>query len=183
VQDGPLAIFEALRDPDLEWVLIDSTVIRAHHHAAGTTPGGATEHMGRSRGGFGTNISTIFDGLGTPVAFRLRPGQDADVTHAAAVIGDRRPAVVIADKGYDGDALVATLEGKWIEAVIPPRGNREEPRVYNKVLYKERNKAERGFDLLKHYRRAATRYEKRSRNYIGMVLVAAIMILLRWTTI
>lgn len=28
-------IFEALQDPDLEWLMIDSTVVRAHQHAAG----------------------------------------------------------------------------------------------------------------------------------------------------
>jgi transposase len=28
-------VFEALQDPDLEWVIIDSTVVRAHQHAAG----------------------------------------------------------------------------------------------------------------------------------------------------
>ena len=29
------AVFEALRDPDLEWLILDSTVIRAHPCAAG----------------------------------------------------------------------------------------------------------------------------------------------------
>jgi len=29
------AIFEALQDPDLEWVMLDTTVTRAHQHAAG----------------------------------------------------------------------------------------------------------------------------------------------------
>lgn len=29
------AIFEALQEPDLEWLLLDSTVVRAHQHAAG----------------------------------------------------------------------------------------------------------------------------------------------------
>ena len=29
------AIFEALQEPDLEWVMLDSTVVRAHQHAAG----------------------------------------------------------------------------------------------------------------------------------------------------
>ena len=29
------AIFEALQDPDLEWMMIDSTMVRAHQHAAG----------------------------------------------------------------------------------------------------------------------------------------------------
>ena len=28
-------VFEALRDPDLEWMILDSTVVRAHQHAAG----------------------------------------------------------------------------------------------------------------------------------------------------
>ena len=29
------AIFEALQEPDLEWMMIDSTSVRAHQHAAG----------------------------------------------------------------------------------------------------------------------------------------------------
>ena len=29
------AIFEALQDPDLEWIMLDTTVVRAHQHAAG----------------------------------------------------------------------------------------------------------------------------------------------------
>src|SRR5437868_6432026 len=29
------AVFEALQDPDLEWLILDSSVIRAHPHAAG----------------------------------------------------------------------------------------------------------------------------------------------------
>jgi transposase len=28
-------VFEALQDPDLEWLVLDSTVVRAHPHAAG----------------------------------------------------------------------------------------------------------------------------------------------------
>jgi transposase len=28
-------IFEALQDPDLEWLILDATVVRAHQHAAG----------------------------------------------------------------------------------------------------------------------------------------------------
>lgn len=28
-------IFEALQDPDLEWLMVDSTTVRAHQHAAG----------------------------------------------------------------------------------------------------------------------------------------------------
>ena len=30
-----LRVFEALQDPDLEWVMLDATIIRAHVHAVG----------------------------------------------------------------------------------------------------------------------------------------------------
>src|SRR3712207_6826206 len=28
-------VFEALQEPDLDWLLVDSTIVRAHQHAAG----------------------------------------------------------------------------------------------------------------------------------------------------
>lgn len=171
-------IFEALQDSDLEWLLIDSTVIRAHRHAAGMNTGGADEDLGRSRGGFGTKIHAAFDALGNPVAFHLSPGQDADITHADEVIGDRTPGAVLGDKGYDSDAFVTALRERGIEVVIPSKKNRVVPRAYDEVIYKERNKAERGFNRLKQFRRMATRYEKRSRNFLVIVLVSAVTILL-----
>ena len=172
-------IFDALQDPDLEWLLIDSTVIRAHQHAAGMNTKGEDQDLGRSRGGFGTKIHGVFDALGNPVDFHLSPGQDADITHAEAIIGDRTPDVVIGDKGYDSDPLVNKLKDRGIDAIIPPKKNRKQPREYDKIIYKERNKAERGFSFLKQYRRIATRYEKTSRNFLGMIFLAASMILLR----
>lgn len=39
-------IFEALQDPDLEWLLIDSTVVRAHQHAAGKKGGKTPRRWG-----------------------------------------------------------------------------------------------------------------------------------------
>jgi transposase len=35
-------VFEALRDPDREWMIIDSTVVRAHQHAAGAEKNGSS---------------------------------------------------------------------------------------------------------------------------------------------
>ena len=40
------AIFEHLQDPDLEWLILDSTIIRAHPHAAGAKKG-RTARAGR----------------------------------------------------------------------------------------------------------------------------------------
>jgi transposase len=50
-----LKVFEALQDPDLEWLMLDSTVVRAHPCAAGakkkrTAPGGSPS---RPSGGAG----------------------------------------------------------------------------------------------------------------------------------
>jgi transposase len=109
----------------------------------------------------------------------LTAGQAADVTQGAALIAGHDTEAVIADKAFDSDAFVATIEARGAEAVIPPKKNRVCPRDYDRHLYKERNLAERFFNLIKHYRRVATRYEKTARNFLGFVHVAAIMILLR----
>lgn len=34
------ALFDAVQDPDFEWLLLDSTSVRAHQHAAGARKGG-----------------------------------------------------------------------------------------------------------------------------------------------
>jgi len=172
-------VFEAVRDPDLEWLMLDSTVIRAHIHAAGMNGGENDQALGRSRGGFGTKIHLAVDSLGNPVSIHLSPGQDADVTHGEALLGDHEAEAVLADKGYDSDEFVETIESRGAQAVIPPRKNRVNPREYDKELYKERNKVERCVGLLKQCRRVATRYEKTARNFLSMVLLAASMIWLR----
>ncbi len=115
------AIFDVLQDPDLEWLMLDSTVIRAHQHAAGMNTNGEDQDLGRSKGGFGTKIHAAFDALGNPVAFHLSPGQDADVTNAEAVIGDLTPEAIIGDKAYDSDELANKLKARGIDVVIPPK--------------------------------------------------------------
>lgn len=86
---------------------------------------------------------------------------------------------VLGDKGYDSDAFVGRIEGGGAEAVIPPRTNRKGPRAYDEHVYKERNKVERFINLIKQYRRVATRYEKTARNFLAFIHVASVMVLLR----
>jgi transposase len=112
------------------------------------------------------------------VEFILTGGQEADINQGVPLMGDHDPKAVIADKGYDGDALVAAIEARGAEAVIPPKKNRIVLRGYDKHLYKERNLAERFINRIKQHRRVATRYEKTARNFLGFVHVAAIMVLL-----
>jgi transposase len=101
------------------------------------------------------------------------------VTRAEGLIEGHEAGAVIADKAFDSDALVRAVERRGAEAVIPPKKNRKCPRAYDKHLYKERKKVEWFINLLKRYRRVATRYEKTARNFLGFVHVASIMILLR----
>ena len=130
-------------------------------------------------GGFSTKIHILVDALGNPVEFILTGGQQADVTQAEALMQAHQADAVIADKAYDSDAVVDAAKRQGAEAVIPSKKNRKVPREYDEHLYKDRKKVEWFINLLKQYRRVATRYEKTARNFLGFVHVALIMILLR----
>jgi transposase len=83
---------------------------------------------------------------------------------------------VLADKGYDSDDLLEYVASLKAEAVIPAKKNRTVQRPLNRELYKDRNKVERFFNWVKHYRRIATRYEKTARNYMAMIHLVSTMV-------
>jgi len=172
-------IFEVLRDPDLEVLMLDSTVIRAHQHSAGQKNSTAEqEQLGRSRGGVSTKIHVAVDGLGKPTQIILSPGKDHDVSKAPDLIRDSEAGKVMADKAYDSNAFIDQIENQGATPVIPPRANRNEPRDYDREDYKKRNVVERFINVLKQCRRVATRYEKTARNFLGFVLFASTLVAL-----
>ena len=114
-------LFELVQDPDLEWLFVDSTTVRAHQHAAGMNTGGDDQDLGRSVGGFTSKLHVAVDSLGNPVALHVSPGQDHDSKHALAVIGDLRPEVAAMDKAYDSTPLMEELKSRGIEPCIPPK--------------------------------------------------------------
>jgi transposase len=90
------------------------------------------------------------------------------------------------DYGRDGaasfqaaaDNMVLALELRGIKPVIPPKANRLIQRNCDFALYCERNLVERFFNILKHFRAIATRYDKLARNFLAAVqLVGAIILL------
>jgi transposase len=182
-------VFDTLQDPDLEWLILDSTIIRAHPHAAGArkqadgSGGQAEQALGRSRGGFGTKIHAVVSGLMLPVVLLLSAGQEADVSYAEKLLDgvseQAKVESVIADKGYDSKKVVEKVESKGAAAVIPTLRTRKEQRAIDTERYKDRNLAERFWHKVKQFRRVATRYEKTARNFLAFVQVAAIMVLLR----
>ena len=95
--------------------------------------------LGRSRGGFGTKIHGAVSGLGLPARLNLSPGQDADITHADGLLDGFAPAVVVADKGHDEQALADAIEATGGEAAIPAWANRTVPRGIDAERYRDRS--------------------------------------------
>uniref|UniRef100_UPI003B5BAB20 IS5 family transposase n=1 Tax=Novacetimonas labruscae TaxID=3229898 RepID=UPI003B5BAB20 len=164
-------------DRDNEYMMIDSTIVRAHQHSAGARKkGGADQAIGRSRGGLTSKIHAIVDAAGKAVALSLTPGQRADITEAALLLDEVDPKAFIADKAYDADPLVEKIEERQITPVIPSRKNRCNPRKISFQLYKNRNIIERFFARLKQFRGIATRYDKLKSTFLAAVqLVSAII--------
>jgi transposase len=124
-----------------------------------------------------TKIHAVVDALGNPIGFHLTPGQASDLEGADQLLPDIVAETVLADKGYDADErVIEPLQAKGKTAVIPPRRNRKRPRNYDKELYKARHLIENFFAKLKQYRAIATRYDKRARNFLGAIYLAASVI-------
>ena len=170
-------ILEALAfDADAEYMSVDLTSVRAHQHSAGAQKkDGEDQAIGRSRGGLTTKIHAIVDALGNPVALSLTPGQAADITQAVALLDQVEPEALLADKGYDSDALIETLKERGITPVIPSKANRREARKTDFALYRERNLVERFFNKLKQYRALATRYDKLANTFLAAVALVCVL--------
>ena len=87
---------------------------------------------------------------------------------------------LIADKGYDSDAIVEQAQRQGMEAVIPPRKNRKVLREYDSHLYRLRHLVEHAFLPLKRWRGIATRYAKNTASYLAAVHIRCIAI---WSNI
>jgi len=127
-----------------------------------------------------TKIHLLVNELGMPLEFLITAGHISDYTPAIELLGTRQAEAVGADKGYDSDAVVAHVETAMnAKAVIPPRCNRKQQRNYDQDLYKLRNRIERCFSKLKHFRRFATRYEKSKVCFAALVALVCSWIILQ----
>ena len=81
---------------------------------------------------------------------------------------------LLADKGYDSDAIVEQAKKQGMKAVIPPRKNRKNAREYDKALYRLRHLVENAFLHLKRWRGVATRYAKNTASFLAAVHIRCI---------
>ncbi len=121
----------------------------------------------------------LADALGRPLRFIVTAGQAGDITQAPALLDGQTGDAVLADKAYDSNALRAIIADIGATAVIPSNRTRRIIIPHDATAYKQRNRIERCFCRLKHFRRFATRYDRRTAHFTGFIHLAAAMI---WMT-
>jgi len=121
----------------------------------------------------------LADTLGRPLRFIITAGQVGDVTTAPALLDGLSANAVLADKAYDSNALREIIAAMGAKAVIPSNRCRKVAIPHDAAIYRHRNQIERCFNKLKHHRRFATRYDRRTTQYLGFVHLAAALVWLR----
>jgi transposase len=147
-------------DHDNEWTFIDGSVVKSHQHSSGAAYGEEAA-IGKSVAGNSTKIHLAVDAMGLPICFTITGGEVHDSKEAQNLI-NKVPEleILIADKGYDSEALRESIEKQGAESHIPRKCN---SKIGNDkmdwCLYKYRHLVENAFSRLKHFRSIATRYE------------------------
>lgn len=131
--------------------------------------GAYAQAIGTSRGGRTSKLHGLTDATGRPRILLISPGNTSDMTMAPALLeaAAGRFDKLIADRGYDSNAIRAAVQAQGAEAVIPPTRSRKAPIPYDRSAYRARNLVERLWCRLKDWRRIATRYDKLAANYMA----------------
>jgi len=109
-----------------------------------------------------------------PIRVLVTAGTTADCTQAGKLIEGLTAENLLADKGYDTDAIIGQAAGQGMKAQIPPKRNRKEQRGYDKELYKLRHLVENAFLHLKRWRGIATRYAKLTASFLAAAHIRCI---------
>jgi len=109
-----------------------------------------------------------------PVRILITQGTTADCTQASKLIEGIAAEHLLADRGYDTNAIVEQAEKQGMKPVIPPKKNRLIQREYDKDLYKLRHLVENAFLHLKRWRGIATRYAKNTASFLAAVQIRCI---------
>lgn len=131
----------------------------------------------------------LCDANGIPLRFLLPGGQASDISYAQLLLGDvsipssqrgrpcKRCKWLLADKGYDAEAVRRYCDQYRMQPVIPMRSMKRNPktglpRLFDRPKDRQRNIIERMFGWLKYNRRIATCFDKLAKNYAAMVTLA-----------
>ena len=106
-----------------------------------------------------------------PVRVRVTKGSRADSQEAGVLLDGIAAEHLLADKGYDTDAIIEQATTQGMQVVIPPKKNRVKQREYDTYLYKYRHLVENAFLHLKRWRGIATRYAKNTASFLAAVQI------------
>lgn len=109
-----------------------------------------------------------------PVRAIITAGTVADCTQAVGLIDGLTAEMLLADKGYDSNAILEKALSQGMNPVIPPKRNRLDQREYDKEIYKLRHLVENAFLWLKRWRGIATRYAKNTASFLAAVHIRCI---------
>ena len=135
---------------------------------------------GSHKRGLNTKLHLAVDAHGMPLRAVVTQGTTADCKQAVALIDGFTAEYLLADRGYDSDAIVNHAQFQGMRVVIPPKRNRKVPRDYDKDIYKVRYLVEKAFLYLKQWRGIATRYAKNAASFLAAVQIRCIFL---WASI
>ena len=121
----------------------------------------------------------LADGLGRPLRFILTAGQVHDVVTAPALLHGIEGGAVIADRAYDSLALRELNAAANMTAVIPSTRSRKIPIPHDRETYKHRNRIERCFNKLKHFRRFRHPLRPARLHFLAFIHLASAMLGMR----
>lgn len=136
------------------------------------------DKVGVTKKGKGTKWMLVVDGNGLPLGFHLDSANTAEVKLAEQTLDtirvarprgrpQRRPQLLVADRGYDSSAFRQALRRRGIRMCIPPkrrpatwRAKRGRPVVARNDDYRQRYTVERSLAWLGNFRRLLIRWER-----------------------
>lgn len=157
------------------------------------------EWLGQSRGGRTTKLHLCADGQARPLSVLLSEGQRADGPFLLPVLDAIRvprlgkgrpkskPPIIRVDRAYGAPIYRRLVGRRGIRFICPEREDAKRnrlkkgssggrPPAFDGQVYKGRNVVERAVNRLKDFRAVATRYEKRGRNFLAVVLIACVLL-------
>ncbi len=114
-----------------------------------------------------------------PVRVVATAGSIADCSEACGLIEGLTAEHLIADKGYDSDAIIRQAKIQGMQPQIPPRKNRKALRDYDEYLYRQRHLVENAFLHIKQWRGIATRYAKNLASFLAAVQIRCLALWLK----
>ena len=169
-----LSVFEALAERSPQSLhLLDSSIVRAHQHAAGGKKGSGSRHW---------PFSWRTEHQDTRCGRRVGPAGEAPDHARTGIRQDERagpPRWPSSHRGYDSDAILALATGRGCDAHIPSTARRRAAVPSRPSSIASATSSSGSSGKLEQFRRIATHFDKLARNYLAALHLAATRIWLR----